>query len=132
MIVLLFHSITGIPENNFDPTLGDTFKPLYYSFVLIFSFAFLLVILFESKKIKTIFVFVYMFLIVFLLGFPKEQNYDFQANLVNNIQDSAYCEIEKIIYLSGSDFENVDCSAKQDINISSKDANIEFFKNDLN
>ena len=132
MIVLLFHSITGIPENNFDPTVGDTFKPLYYSFVLIFSFAFLLVILFDSKKIKTIFVFVYMFLIVFLLGFPKEQNYDFQANLVNNIQDSAYCEIEKIIYLSGSDFENVDCSAKQDINISSKDANIEFFKNDLN
>ena len=132
MIVLLFHSITGIPENNFDPLVGDTFKPLYYSFVLIFSFAFLLVILFESKKIKTIFVFVYMFLVVFLLGFPKEQNYDFQANLVNNIQDSLYCEIEKIIYLSGSDFENVDCNTKQDINISSTDANIELFKNDLN
>ena len=132
MIVLLFHSITGIPENNFDPLVGDTFKPLYYSFVLIFSFAFLLVILFESKKIKTIFVFVYMFLVVFLLGFPKEQNYDFQLNLVNNIQDSVYCEIEKIIYLSGSDFENVDCNTNQDINISSTDANIELFKNDLN
>ena len=131
MIVLLFHSITGIPENNFDPKVGDTFKPLYYSFVLLFSFAFLLVILLESKKIKTIFVFVYMFLVVFLLGFPKEQNYDLQVNLVNNIQDSAYCEIEKIIYLSGSDFDNVDCNTNQDINISIPNANIELFKNDL-
>ena len=132
MIVLLFHSITGIPENNFDPMVGDTFKPLYYSFVLIFSFAFLLVILFESKKIKTVFVFVYMFLVVFLLGFPKEQNYDFQASLVNNIQDSLYCEIEKIIYLSGSDFENVDCNMNQDLNISITDTNMGLFKNDLN
>jgi hypothetical protein len=31
MGVLLFHSITGIPKNNFDPLVGDTFKPLYYS-----------------------------------------------------------------------------------------------------
>ena len=132
MIVLLFHSITGIPKNNFDPLVGDTFKPLYYSFVFIFSFAFLFAILFESKKIKTTYLFVYMFIVIFLLGFPKEQNYDLQANMVNRIQDSVYCEIEKSIYLRGSDFENIECKINQEINPNSADANIEFFKNDLN
>tara|TARA_B100000029_G_scaffold496660_1_gene563264 strand:- start:197 stop:1225 length:1029 start_codon:yes stop_codon:yes gene_type:complete len=132
MIVLLFHSITGIPKNNFDPLVGDTFKPLYYSFVFIFSFAFLFAILFESKKIKTTYLFVYMFIVIFLLGFPKEQNYDLQANMVNRIQDSVYCEIEKRIYLRGSDFENINCRMNREINPNSADPNIEFFKNDLN
>ena len=27
MAVLLFHLISGIPRNNFDPSVGDTFKP---------------------------------------------------------------------------------------------------------
>ncbi len=132
MVVLLFHSITGIPKNNFDPLVGDTFKPLYYSFVFIFSFAFLFVILFESKKIKTVYVFVYMVLVIFVLGFPKEQNYDLQVNLVNKIQDSVYCEIEKNIYLKDSDFENIDCKINQETNSNNADANMELFKNDLN
>ncbi len=132
MVILLFHSISGIPRNNFDPLVGDTFKPLYYSFVFIFSFAFLFVILFESKKIKTAHVFIYMFLVVFLLGFPKEQDYDLQVNLVNKIQDSIYCEIEKNIYLRGSDFKNIDCKIDQGIYPDSPDPKIELFKNDLN
>ena len=49
MAVLLFHSITGIPKNNFDPLVGDTFKPLYYSFVLIFSFTILVAIQLSEK-----------------------------------------------------------------------------------
>ena len=56
MGVLLFHSITGIPKNNFDPLVGDTFKPLYYSFVLIFSFA-LLIALKLSEKSKEFFIY---------------------------------------------------------------------------
>ncbi len=140
MIVILFHSITGIPKNNFDPLVGDTFKSLYYSFVLIFSFAFLFVTLFESKKIKTMFIFVYMFLVIFLLGFPKEHNYDLQVNLVSKIQNSIYCEFEKNIYLNDSDFENIVCKMNQEVNPKMtdanlelfKDTNIELFKNDLN
>ena len=49
MGVLLFHSITGIPKNNFDPLVGDTFKPLYYSFVFLFSFAFLIALLLKKS-----------------------------------------------------------------------------------
>ena len=55
MSVLLFHSITGIPKNNFDPLVGDTFKPLYYSFVLIFSTTFLVAIKL-SENIKELFI----------------------------------------------------------------------------
>ena len=40
MGVILIHVITGYPNNNFDPLVGDTFKPLYYSFVFLFSFSF--------------------------------------------------------------------------------------------
>ena len=42
MGVILIHVITGYPNNNFDPLVGDTFKPLYYSFVFLFSFSFVI------------------------------------------------------------------------------------------
>ena len=130
MIILLFHSITGIPVNNFDPLVGDTFKPLYYSFILIFSFAFLIIILFESKKIRITSLFVYVFLIIFMLGFPKYLDYDLQVNLVQKIENSAYCQIEKNIYLKNSDFENINCNNKIRDNNESEYSKL--FQNDLN
>ena len=132
MIIILFHAITGIPKNNFDPLLGDTFKPLYYSFVFMLSFAFLSVSLFESKKIKITSLFLYIFLIVFLLGFPKQKDYDLQVGLVNKIEDSIYCEVEKSMYLKDSDFENIDCRKTQEKIPNPDDPNRELFENTLN
>ena len=132
MIIILFHAITGIPKNNFDPLVGDTFKPLYYSFVFMLSFAFLSVSLFESKKIKITSLFLYIFLIVFLLGFPKQKDYDLQIGLVNKIEDSIYCEVEKSMYLKGSDFENIDCRKTQEKIPNPDDPNRELFENTLN
>ncbi len=132
MIIILFHSITGIPKNNFDPLVGDTFKPLYYSFVFLFSFAFLFVTLFESKKIKIVSLLVYIFLVIFLLGFPKQRDYDLQVGLVNKIENSIYCEIERSIYLKDSDFENIDCRKIPESNSNFDDPKRELFQNNLN
>ena len=39
-LILLIHVITGFPENNFDPKIGDSLKPFYYSFFIIIAFSF--------------------------------------------------------------------------------------------
>ena len=39
-VVILIHVISGFPENNFDPLIGDTLKPIYYSFFIIIAFSF--------------------------------------------------------------------------------------------
>lgn len=112
MAILLFHSITGIPKNNFDPLVGDTFKPLYYSFVLIFSFAFLIISLLKNKTFGFIFIFIYVLIVIFLMGFPKNYDYDVQVDLVPKIQNSLFCNFERDYYLKNSDFENLDCINK--------------------
>lgn len=110
MIVLLFHSITGLPKNNFDPLVGDTFKPLYYSFVFIFSFIFLIAIMIKQKKLRLFYIVLYSLVIVFILGFPKNSNFVPRTHMLQNIQISFYCPLEKLIYLEGTDFEDVKCS----------------------
>ena len=109
MGVLVFHSITGIPKNNFDPLVGDTFKPLYYSFALIFSFIFLIAKKITDKVLRFWQISLYCLIIVFILGFPKYYDYDVQVNLAPKIQNSIYCNIEKEIFLQQSDFEDVSC-----------------------
>ena len=47
-LVIMIHIIFGFPENNFDPLVGDTLKPFYYSFFLLISISFLI-----SKLSKT-------------------------------------------------------------------------------
>ena len=119
MAILLFHSITGIPKNNFDPLVGDTFKPLYYSFVMIFSFAFLIICYLKNRTSGFLFVFIYVLIITFLMGFPKNYDYEVQVDLVPKIQNSLFCDFERNYYLSNSDFENLNCKAKVQENLNS-------------
>ncbi len=109
MAVLLFHSITGFPKNNFDPLQGDTFKPVYYSFSLIFSFTFLVALKLKEKFSRFIYVIIYSFIIIFLLGFPKNYDSQIYTELVPKIQESTYCDIEKKYFLENSDFQNLSC-----------------------
>ncbi|MDA8652980.1 hypothetical protein N9L62_02070 [Candidatus Actinomarina sp.] len=109
MGILIFHSITGLPKNNFDPLVGDTFKPLYYSFALIFSFIFLIATKIRDKVLHFWQIILYCLIIVFILGFPKYYDYDVQVNLAPKIQNSIYCNIEKNIFLQQSDFEDISC-----------------------
>lgn len=119
MAILLFHSITGIPKNNFDPLVGDTFKPLYYSFVMIFSFAFLIICYLKNRTFGFLFVFTYVLIVIFLMGFPKNYNYEVQVDLVPKIQNSLFCNFERDYYLSNSDFENLNCKTKVQENLNS-------------
>lgn len=109
MVILLFHVITGFPKNNFDPLVGDTFKPLYYSFVFIFTFAFVIIRGIELKVIKKYQILLYGVIIIFLLGFPKIYNYEIQSQIAPKIQNSIFCELEKNIFLENSEFANTNC-----------------------
>ena len=109
MSVLLFHSITGIPKNNFDPLVGDTFKPLYYSFVLIFSFTILVAIQLSEKYKRLFYLGIYCGLIVFILGFPKNTEFEASPEMTQKIQVSVYCPAEKFIYLSNENFDSSFC-----------------------
>ena len=115
MVVLLFHSITGIPKNNFDPLVGDTFKPLYYSFVLIFSFAILVAVLLSKKQSRVIYLGIYCSLIVFILGFPKSNEFEANLDMTQKIEASIYCPVEKFIYLDDNNFESLRCNPDQPV-----------------
>lgn len=130
MGVLLFHSITGIPKNNFDPLVGDTFKPLYYSFVFLFSFAFLIALLLKEKFYRTLYLGLYCLLIVFILGFPKNDNFAGNIEMAQKIQISQFCFIEKSVYLQNSEFENIQC--KDPVVIKTEKNNYEIYRNVIN
>ena len=110
MAVLLFHSITGVPKNNFDPSVGDTFKPLYYSFVFLFSFVFFIAIILKEKFYRSFHIAFYVFLIIFILGFPKNESFKSDINMAQKIQISNLCIIEKNIYLVDTEFKNIECN----------------------
>jgi hypothetical protein len=99
MAVILLHAITGYPKNNFDPLVGDTFKPLYYSFTLLFSFSFAIVLCLEKKIFKFRHILFYCLLVVFMLGFPKKDFAEIDDAFIQKIEHSDFCEIEKNIYI---------------------------------
>ncbi len=109
MGTLLFHSISGIPKNNFDPLVGDTFKPLYYSFVMVFSFTILIAIKLSEKYKRIIHLVIYCILIVFILGFPKNIDFEPNINMTQKIQSSLFCPIEKIVYFDNEERHSFEC-----------------------
>tara|TARA_Y100001970_G_scaffold179034_1_gene217941 strand:- start:2760 stop:4418 length:1659 start_codon:yes stop_codon:yes gene_type:complete len=128
MLIILFHSISGIPNNNFDPSVGDTFKPLYYSFVFTLSFTILIAILLSEKYKRIFYLGIYCFLIVFILGFPKNQEFSPSTQMIEKIQSSAYCSVEKIIYLDNQDIDFIDCGIN---NFTNNDTVNDFYKSDF-
>lgn len=109
MGTLLFHSISGIPKNNFDPLVGDTFKPLYYSFVMVFSFTILIAIKLSEKYKRIFHLVIYCILIVFILGFPKNIDFEPNVNMTQKIQSSLFCPIEKIVYFDNEERDSFEC-----------------------
>ena len=126
MGVILIHAITGYPKNNFDPLVGDTFKPLYYSFVCLFSFSFTISLLANKNKINYSHLLIYCGLIIFILGFPKNNYDEVNYSFVNKIENSFFCEIEKNIYLEETEFNNIECNSEKN-NLT----NQHFFNNKL-
>ena len=97
MLVLLFNAL-GFPTNNFDPSVGDTFKTFYYSPFIILSFIFLLVNTESKKKILNLFlIIVYLLVSVFIVGFPKIDTIDYLSELEDRNIHSVLCESNKLI-----------------------------------
>ena len=109
MIIILFHSITGIPNNNFNPNLGDTFKPLYYSFVFLLSIVFVIVKNFDQKTIGFVSLLLYFILIIFIIGFPKVLDYDLALKIAPMVENSKICGFEKNIFFSDIEDFSIDC-----------------------
>ena len=121
MAIILLHSITGFPKNNYDPLVSDTFKPTYYSFVFIFSFSFFIARALTLKVIKNKYIFIYGILIIFILGFPKYNNENLQSDLYPNVQTSIFCNIEKNLVLTATQFNSLQCD--KDLKTNFKDNN---------
>ena len=112
-ILLLIHAITGFPVNNFDPNVGDTFKPHYYSFLLLLSTVFFVALSLKESKKSYVYVFVYIFLMIFLLGFPKTPTQDLNQNISYFIEYSDFCNFESSIYEEIYGIEKVNCFDKE-------------------
>ncbi len=115
MVVLLFHSITGIPENNFDPNIGDTLKPLYYSFVFLLSTIFLVVNMVDKSKKSKLYLVLYVLLIILIIGIPKTTSEDLNQDLSYYIEYSEYCEVKNSIYKNLYNINDVVCFDKNDV-----------------
>ena len=104
--IILFHIISGFPINNFNPLLGDTLKPIYYSYFACLAAVFLIANIIEEKKWKILFLIPYTLIILFILGFPKSSNdytngtYYRDFITINNY--SPFCEVNEYLYLNKS------------------------------
>ena len=95
--LLLIHVITGFPSNNFNPELGDTLKPLYYSPFLLLSCVFLFANYF-NKNIKNKIIFIFFIpLVLIIFGFPKTLDYEFERDIAEINNYSFFCEFNKNI-----------------------------------
>jgi len=108
-LLLVTHAITGLPVNNFDPNVGDTFKPHYYSFLLLLSTIFFVALSLKESKKYYLYVFIYIFLMIFLLGFPKTPTQDLNQNISYFIEYSDFCDFESSIYENIYNIEKVGC-----------------------
>ena len=52
---------------------------------------------------------IYLILIVFILGFPKNADFVPDINMIQKIQSSLFCPIEKLIYLDNQDINSINC-----------------------
>tara|TARA_B100000900_G_scaffold359039_1_gene330278 strand:- start:273 stop:2018 length:1746 start_codon:yes stop_codon:yes gene_type:complete len=97
MLILLINAL-GFPTNNFDPFVADTFKTFYYSPFLILAFTFLLISLKKrSLFIQISFIVLYVFTMIFIYGFPKQDSSEYIADLDDRNIRSVMCETNKYL-----------------------------------
>lgn len=111
-IFVLLLSAFGIPENNFNPNLGDTLKVFYYGFLISFVFILTVLNLLKiRKKLSSLIVISLVPLFLFLFGFPKANNtyLDYSISKMNNY--SLLCELNKVpLELMLLEIQNLNCN----------------------
>tara|TARA_B100002051_G_scaffold60482_1_gene56357 strand:+ start:3566 stop:5239 length:1674 start_codon:yes stop_codon:yes gene_type:complete len=114
--ILTTHIITGFPENNFDPNIGDTLKPLYYSFLIVIGMSFLIAEISNNKIKASVLLAVSLSLFMFLYGFPKNytDNLNVEINELNSY--SLFCKINPQYFNFKYDYSKDYCYEKEDLN----------------
>ncbi len=114
--ILTTHIITGFPENNFDPNIGDTLKPLYYSFLVVIGMSFLIAEISSNKIKASILLAISLPLFMFLYGFPKNytDNLNVEINELNSY--SLFCKINPQYFNFKYDYSKDYCYEKEDLN----------------
>ena len=112
IFILYFHSL-GIPQEDFDPLVADTFKTFYYSPFLVISFIFILSKLLDNINRQTIVItIIFIFSTLHINGFPKKDSSEYYGFLDELNQNNVLCEINSLIIF---DIKNSSkCSNKVD------------------
>ena len=97
ILVLYIHSL-GIPQEDFDPLVADTFKTFYYSPFLIVSFIFLLSKLFNNiTKLTILITIIFIFSTLYISGFPKKDSSQYFSYLDDMNQNNVLCEVNTLL-----------------------------------
>ncbi len=125
IFILLIMTVGGFPVPNWDPLVGDTIKPFYYSFFIFISIAFLISKYLKINYKALIFLIIYIPLSMYLIGFPKDDVDDdllYQTN-----QYSYFCEINPYFFNGLDEFDSEICNLKN-IKLDSEPKGITNFK----
>ena len=94
----MVHVIFGIPQNNFDPLVGDTLKPFYYSFFLIITISFLISELSRTKLRSVLLLVLIIPTFLYIYGFPKNYSEESRSVLDQVNSYSTFCRISYKVY----------------------------------
>tara|TARA_B100001564_G_scaffold356442_1_gene370622 strand:+ start:3428 stop:5077 length:1650 start_codon:yes stop_codon:yes gene_type:complete len=97
-LILMVHVIFGIPQNNFDPLVGDTLKPFYYSFFLIITISFLISELSRTKLRSVLLLVLIIPTFLYIYGFPKNYSEESRSVLDQVNSYSTFCRISYKVY----------------------------------
>ncbi len=105
-LVIMIHIIFGFPENNFDPLVGDTLKPFYYSFFLLISISFLISKLSKTNLRSMLLLILFIPTFLYIYGFPKNYS-DESRDVLNQVNSySTFCAISYKLYNFDNSSEN--------------------------
>ncbi len=124
MILVSASSIGVFTTKNFDPSMGDSVKTFYYSFLISLSFVILLNILLKIfKGYDFIFTFLIILFFVFVIGLPTNFN---EEVIDKKIEKNSYlftCEINQIFIEFDEILNHKNCDIENQNNLTNKKFN---------
>ena len=117
--LILIQSILGFPRQNWDPLVGDSIKPYYYGFFITLSFVFIVISFLKKYRFSYFLIPFFILCSLHILGFPKENNFDYVNEISEVNSFSSQCVINKYLFKELKDFDNSSCgnltSTKRDV-----------------
>ncbi len=102
LFILIINS-QGFPSRNFDPETGDLFKVHYYSFLIAFTFCFILIHIMSNYKYSGFLIILLIPTFLLSIGFPKEIDTTIRNGIDIRINESEICKLIR-------GFQNENCS----------------------